>query len=144
MKVLARGSERRWRKRPLLPPGQSPKVYVDGKVEPSLVNGATPEPARNIAEALADIGRSELDPIGLKRLRQEAERLFFYSALPGVGVGGLVVIGLFSGSASAAAIPLARITSATTQTRQEKPRMRRFVCQETLGCKAELGLSARL
>ena len=131
-------------KRPLLPPGQPAKVYVDGKVEPSLVNGATPEPARNIAEALADIGRSELDPIGLKRLRQEAERLFFDGALPGVGSAGLSSSVFFSGSASAAAIPLAKITSATTQTRQEKPRMRRFVRQETAGRKAELGLNARL
>src|SRR5258707_611759 len=69
-------------------------MAAKGGERPPLVDGPPFQPARNIAEGFDDIGRSELDSVFLKWIRQQTEALLLDRAFSCVWIGRLVVVGL--------------------------------------------------
>ena len=58
-------------KRELLNASKFLQINVGSEIEASFIDGATLQPAGDIAKRFTDIGGRELDPIFLQRLRQE-------------------------------------------------------------------------
>src|SRR3954447_1825447 len=71
------------------------KINVHGQVKSAFVDRPLLQSAGHIAKGLADIGRSKLDAVFLKRIWKQTKGRFFDGALSSVGVGWLVVVGLF-------------------------------------------------
>jgi len=78
------------------------KIGIDSKVKPAFVDSALFQSARYITKGLANIRRRKLYAVFLKGIWKQTERGFFDRALSGVGVGGFVLVSLFSSWANAA------------------------------------------